>query len=269
MNDNQEPGCDDFEEDRPARPEDAPFRVDLAGYEGPIDLLLDLAGRQKVDLRSISMLALAEQYLAFIQEAKSLRLEIAADYLVMAAWLAYMKSRLLLPQEDDEEEPTGAALAAVLRFQLQRLQAMQEAAEKLQALPRLGAAFFARGEPAEIPVERHVRYEASLYDLLKAYARNKVRARRHAAAHRADGPLLRGRRDPSPEEDAGPDARLALAGRLSALGPARRAAPSLGGGLHLRGDLGDGARGPVEDPPGSTFGPIFLRRADDEASNRP
>ena len=165
-----------FEEDGPRITDEAAFRVDLEGYEGPIDLLLDLAGKQKVDLRSISMVALAEQYLAFIQEAKSLRLEIAADYLVMAAWLAYMKSRLLLPQSEEEDEPSGAILAAVLRFQLQRLQAMQQAAEELKARPRLGEAFFARGGPSAIAIERSVQYEATLYDLLKAYARNKVRA---------------------------------------------------------------------------------------------
>ena len=166
---------DDFEEDRPAAPDGTLFHVDLEGYEGPIDLLLELAGKQKVDLRGLSMLQLAEQYLAYIQQAKQLRIEVAADYLVMAAWLAYMKSRLLLPQQEDDDEPTGAALAAVLRFQLQRLQAMQDAAAKLAALPRLGEAFFARGAPSSIEIDRKVTYEATLYDLLKAYARNKVR----------------------------------------------------------------------------------------------
>lgn len=167
---------DDFEEDRPQAPGSALFRVDLEGYEGPIDLLLELAGKHKVDLRNVSILQLADQYLHYIQEAKSLQIEIAADYLVMAAWLAYMKSRLLLPQAADEDEPTGAALAAVLRFQLQRLQAMQDAAAKLQDRPRLGEAFFARGAPSAVEVDRTVVYEATLYDLLKAYARNKVRA---------------------------------------------------------------------------------------------
>nr|WP_207168792.1 ScpA family protein [Rhodovibrio sodomensis] len=149
--------------------------VDLGGFEGPIDVLLQLARDQKVDITQLSILSLAEQYLAFVRAARRLRLELAADYLVMAAWLAYLKSRLLLPeQESQEEEPSGAEMAAALRFQLQRLQAMQDAGKKLMARPRLGQEVFARGEPMEIPVVDRPSYQCSLYELLQAYARQKV-----------------------------------------------------------------------------------------------
>lgn len=144
--------------------------VNLEGFEGPIDLLLTLARDQKVDLTKISVLALAEQYLEFIQEAKRLRLEIAADYLVMAAWLAYLKSRLLLPVEETEgEEPTAAEMAAALQFQLQRLEAMRAAAETLFARPLLGRDVFPRGAPEGIRVVTQSVYEGSLFEMLEAY----------------------------------------------------------------------------------------------------
>lgn len=142
----------------------------LDGFEGPIDLLLTLARDQKVDLAKISILALAEQYLAFVQRAREMRLELAADYLVMAAWLAYLKSRLLLPppaEESEEENP--AELAARLAFQLQRLEAMQQVSDQLQARPRLGVDFFARGMPERLKVENRAVYEASLLDLMRVY----------------------------------------------------------------------------------------------------
>lgn len=144
--------------------------LDLDGYEGPIDVLLTLARTHKVDITKISILGLAEQYLAFIRRAQALRLEVAADYLVMAAWLAYLKSRLLLPSTDDEDEPTGAELAARLAFQLQRLEAMRKASEQLMERPRLGQDFFARGEPDPQIVDTTTVFNASLYDLLTAYA---------------------------------------------------------------------------------------------------
>lgn len=144
--------------------------VNLEGFEGPIDLLLSLARDQKVDLTKISVLALAEQYLQYIQEAKRLRLEIAADYLVMAAWLAYLKSRLLLPVEETEgEEPTAAEMAAALQFQLQRLEAMRKAAETLFARPLLGRDVFPRGAPEGIRVVTQSVYDASLFEMLEAY----------------------------------------------------------------------------------------------------
>ncbi len=143
--------------------------VNLEGFEGPLDLLLALARDQKVDLTKISVLALAEQYLDFIQTARKLQLEIAADYLVMAAWLAYLKSRLLLPVEENEEEPTAAEMAAALQYQLQRIEAMRTAAEALFARPLLGRDVFDRGAPEGIRVITHPVYDASLFEMLDAY----------------------------------------------------------------------------------------------------
>lgn len=143
--------------------------VNLEGFEGPLDLLLALARDQKVDLTKISVLALAEQYLDFIQTARKLQLEIAADCLVMAAWLAYLKSRLLLPVEENEEEPTAAEMAAALQYQLQRIEAMRTAAEALFARPLLGRDVFDRGAPEGIRVITHPVYDASLFEMLDAY----------------------------------------------------------------------------------------------------
>ncbi|MCC7048800.1 MAG: segregation/condensation protein A, partial [Alphaproteobacteria bacterium] len=126
--------------------------LSIDGFEGPIDLLLALAREQKVDLHRISILALAEQYLAYISAAKRLRLEIAADYLVMAAWLAYLKSRLLLPEDEQPDDgPTAEEMAELLAFQLRRLEAMREAGVKLMARPQLGRDTFVRGEPEGLP----------------------------------------------------------------------------------------------------------------------
>ena len=142
--------------------------VDVDGFEGPLDLLLKLARDQKVDLTRISVLALAEQYLAFIEAARRLRLEIAADYLVMAAWLAYLKSRLLLPAEEDEE-PSGEELAAVLAKRLRHLEAMRTAGRRLMERGRLGVDVFARGMPEAIAVSARSVWDARLFDLLAAY----------------------------------------------------------------------------------------------------
>ena len=150
--------------------------VDVEGFEGPLDLLLALARTQKVDLAKISVLALAQQYLDFISEARRLRLEVAADYLVMAAWLAFLKSKLLLPAEPSEEgEPTGAELAALLAFRLKRLHAMREASAQLMTRKRLGRDIFARGLPEPIRILRKSVYEANVYDLLKAYSQQRQR----------------------------------------------------------------------------------------------
>ena len=143
--------------------------VDLEGYEGPIDVLLALARQQKVDLLHISILQLADQYVAFISAARRLRLEVAADYLVMAAWLAYLKSRLLLPEPEEDDEPSGPELAEALAFQLRRLEAIQQAGAKVMELPRLGRNVFARGAPEGVKVTRIPVYDLSLYELLKAY----------------------------------------------------------------------------------------------------
>lgn len=157
-------------------PRDEVMYVDVAGYEGPLDLLLDLARRQKVDLANISVLALAEQYLAFIETIRRQRMEIAADYLVMAAWLAYLKSRLMVPQDDDDEAPSGDEMAALLQFRLQRLEAMRDAARRLINGSRLGRDVFARGMPEPIIVTRQRDWQASYYDLLRAYASGRERA---------------------------------------------------------------------------------------------
>ena len=169
----------EFEEDKPVAVEDRlvaeALIVDVDGFEGPLDLLLTLSRTQKVDLRKISVLALAEQYLKFINEAKELRIELAADYLVMAAWLAFLKSRLLLPPDPAEEGPSGEELAAHLAFQLERLQAMRDAAAKLMARDQRGRDFFVRGLPEDVARVRRVTYTATLLDLMQAYARIRTK----------------------------------------------------------------------------------------------
>jgi segregation and condensation protein A len=151
--------------------------LELDGYEGPIDLLLALAREQKVDLGKISILALADQYLAFISRQRSLRLEIAADYLVMAAWLAYLKSRLLLPQPPEDVEPSGAELAAELEHRLKLLEAMQTAGGRLMARPRTGQDVFLRGAPEGLAVIAVPVYELGLYELLRSYGEGRRRTK--------------------------------------------------------------------------------------------
>ncbi len=167
----------EFESDRASgEPE---FVVDLDGFEGPLDLLLELARRQKVDLARISVLALAEQYLVFVDAARKQRLELAADYLVMAAWLAFLKSRLLLPAPPQIAEPDASELAEALAQRLRKLEAIRKAAELLFGRARLGRDVFGRGEPEAVELARRSQWEASLYDLLAAYARQ---AQKHARA---------------------------------------------------------------------------------------
>lgn len=166
-----------FEEDEPRAALGEGLVLDLKGFEGPIDVLLQLARDQKVDLKEISILELAEQYLVFVQEARRVRLELAADYLVMAAWLAFLKSKLLLPEPEEEgEEPTGAAMAAALAFQLQRLEAMQEAGRRLFDRGQLGRDVFARGEPERVRRLTTTIYDVSLFELLRAYGQIRGRA---------------------------------------------------------------------------------------------
>ncbi len=163
---------------------EALLRLTLDGFEGPIDLLLHLAREQKLDLARISILKLAEQYLAFMEEARTLRLDIAADYLVMAAWLAYLKSRLLLPKQEREadEEPTGEELAAALAWQMRRLEAMQKAAGDLLALPQTGVHVFPRGShEGALETVVHHQPTATIYDLMAAYAAIKKRGEKPAA----------------------------------------------------------------------------------------
>ena len=154
---------------------DTAFVVDLEGYEGPIDVLLEMARKQKVDLAHISILALATQYLKFVEAARKQNLELAADYLVMAAWLAFLKSKMLLPDMGNEDEPTGDEMAAALQFQLRRLQAIRDAGANLMSRPRLGMGFFKRGEPERFKTSVTTIYELSLFELLKAYGEQKRR----------------------------------------------------------------------------------------------
>ncbi len=153
--------------------------VDVEGFEGPLDLLLVLARQQKVDLAKISILALADQYLAFVEAARKLRLELAADYLVMAAWLAYLKSRLLLPEAEAAEGMSAEDMASGLALRLKRLEAIRVVAEQLVERPQLGRDIFPRGKPEPIAEIKHPEWTASLYDLLSAYA---VQRQKHALA---------------------------------------------------------------------------------------
>tara|TARA_S200000501_G_scaffold230429_1_gene216142 strand:+ start:221 stop:1021 length:801 start_codon:yes stop_codon:yes gene_type:complete len=150
--------------------------VNLSGYEGPLDVLLVLAKSQKVDLMKISILQLTEQYLVFIAEVRKKNLELAADYLVMAAWLAYLKSNLLLPREETGEELTAEQMAERLKFQLKKLEAIRQVSEKLMNLPVLGTNFFNRGMPEGIRLIRTPEYYLSLYDLLKSYANQRYKS---------------------------------------------------------------------------------------------
>lgn len=149
--------------------------IDVEGFEGPLDVLLTLARTQKVDMRKISILQLARQYLAFVEAAKRIRLELAADYLVMAAWLAFIKSRLLLPQDASAGGPSGEELAAHLAFQLERLEAMRRSAAQLMARDQLGRDFFVRGIPENLTLKKSYVYKATVLDLMQAYARLRTK----------------------------------------------------------------------------------------------
>ena len=166
-----------FEAEVAERASDEPaLVVDVEGFEGPLDLLLVLARQQKVDLAKISILALADQYLTFIEAARKLRLELAADYLVMAAWLAYLKSRLLLPEGSSPEAQTAEEMAAALAFRLKRLEAFRDVAQKLLERPQLDRDIFSRGDPEPISHIKHPQWSATLYDLLSAYAVQRSKA---------------------------------------------------------------------------------------------
>src|SRR6187431_3694925 len=161
-----------FETGRPADATDSEpsLVVDVEGYEGPLDLLLTLARQQKVDLSKISILALADQYLVFIEAARKIRLELAADYLVMAAWLAFLKSRLLLPEPATADGPSAEEMATALANRLRRLEAIREASNRLMNRPQLQRDIFPRGDPESIAEIKHPKFTATLFDLLTAYA---------------------------------------------------------------------------------------------------
>ncbi len=235
--------------------------VDVDGFEGPLDLLLMLSRTQKVDLRKISVLQLAEQYLGFVARAQSLRIELAADYLVMAAWLAFLKSRLLLPPEPGEAGPSAEDLAAHLAFQLERLSAMREAAARLMARDQLGRDFFARGVPEDIVRHAKVSYEATLLDLMRAYARTRTRDEFR--------PYAFDRQNVYTMEDALERMRalLGYAGEWSDLSsflpdgwdasPARRRSATA---AHFAAILELAKRGQVQIKQGETFAPLMIRR---------
>jgi segregation and condensation protein A len=253
-----------FEADLPPATE-GPLVVDLEGYEGPLDVLLTLARTQKVDLTRISILRLAEQYLDFIREARQLRLEIAADYLVMAAWLAYLKSRLLLPDVPDDDELTGPEMAARLAFQLRRLEAMREAATRLMARDRLGREVFARGAPEGIRVIQSSVFEASLYDLLKAYGDHRTRlAPSHlritpAVVYTVDAALERLREMLGAIPDWQTLERFLPTDLAEGVSQRSAVAATFVASLELV------RQGQIELRQGSDFGPLYIRRAKPKA----
>lgn len=248
--------------DHPARgsaPGTGDFVVDLEGFEGPIDLLLTLAREQKVDLARISILALAEQYLAYIERARDLELEIAADYLVTAAWLAYLKSRLLLPQPAGDDEPSGEELAEALAWRLRRLDAIRRAADELMMRPRLGHERFARGRPEGLRVRRKSRFRVSLHELLQAYVEHRLRARDHTLTLEP-APVVR-------VEDAlkrltrmlgGPEWQNLLTFLPQGVADERVRRSALA--AHLAASLELTRTGMIEVNQASPFGPIYVRR---------
>ena len=240
-------------------PERGGFVVDLEGFEGPIDLLLALAREQKVDLAKISILALAEQYLAYIEQAHELRLEIAADYLVTAAWLAYLKSRLLLPQPADDDEPSGEELAEALAWRLRQLDAIRRAAEELMLRPRLGHERFARGRPEGLRVRRKSRFRVSLHELLHCYVEYRLRSRDQVLVLEP-APIVR-------VEDAlkrltrmlgGPDWQNLMTFLPTGLIDERVRRSALA--AHLAASLELTRAGMIEVSQASPFGPIYVRR---------
>ncbi len=259
-----DPGRDDWEAaEAPPTTASEALIVDVDGFEGPLDLLLMLSRTQKVDLRRISVLQLAEQYLGFVARAQSLRIELAADYLVMAAWLAFLKSRLLLPPEPGEAGPSAEDLAGHLAFQLERLSAMRDAAARLMARDQLGRDVFARGLPEDVTRHRDIRFEAGLLDLMRAYAR--IRTRDEFRPYAFD------RQDVFTMEQALERMRelLGYAGDWSDLAgflpegweasPARRRSATA---AHFAAVLELAKRGQVQIRQGETFAPLMIRRKD-------
>ncbi len=224
--------------------------VDVAGFEGPLDLLLHLARNQKVDLARISILALAEQYLAFVERVRVLRLELAADYLVMAAWLAFLKSRLLIPKQPGEDGVSGEEMAAVLQFRLKRLEAMRDAAARLVNRNRLGRDVFARGLPELVIVEQPQRIFG---EPLRPAHRLRVAAAAagdHQRHDRQAGRLVAEAGARSPDPHVRRAHRLDGARQLPDPLPGQRGGAGDGDRQLVRGDAGDGARRRDRDAPG-------------------
>jgi len=254
---------EDLRWERGATADDDALILDVDGFEGPLDVLLTLARAQKVDMMKISVLALAEQYLAFVERVRRQRLDLAADYLVMAAWLAYLKSRLLLPDTEDEEEPSAEELALRLQLRLQRLEAMREAGAALTSRNRLGRDVFMRGAPEGLAVERRAVFDTSLYELLKAYAQIR---RRH------DAPALRiARRPIFAMEDAIRRLGDLIGGtlrwtRLADFLPAELAGGALRRSAlasHFAASLELARTGQAELRQMESFAPLYLRRRED------
>jgi segregation and condensation protein A len=253
-------------EDQPRAPQQ--LILDLDGFEGPLDLLLTLAREQKVDIKRLSMLQLADQYLEFIARAQRIRLELAADYLVMAAWLAYLKSRLLLPQTDDDEEPSGAEMAAALRFQLQRLEAMRKAGETIFERPQLGSEFHARGMPEPVRVSSTDVFEGTLFELLAAYGAIQARGKVTTLEIRESAQLF-----------AVEAARKRLEGALGAVPEWRTLMSFLPDGLNeglnwrsavastFAASLDLAKSGKAEIRQDSSFGPIYVRRRERDGAD--
>ena len=273
-----QPDYDAWEAAEDAVGTDKALVVSLDGFEGPLDVLLALARTQKVDLARISVLQLANQYLEFIAEARKLRLELAADYLVMAAWLAYLKSRLLLPREaTGEDEATGEELAARLAFRLKRLEAMRNAAATLMTRKRLGRDIFARGMPEGMRTIRIRQYTGAIYDLLKAYAEQRRRTtKRVHVIHRRTVWSIKDARDRLQalvgQSVGAPDGtgaqwvelRKYLVRYLSNPEIARTAvASSFGATLEMA------REGLVEISQAAPFAPIYVRRREDGAAWQP
>ncbi|MCW5772919.1 MAG: segregation/condensation protein A [Rhodospirillaceae bacterium] len=242
------------------------FVLALDGFEGPLDVLLALARDQKVDITRISILALAEQYLSFIQRAHDLKLDLAADYLVMAAWLAYLKSKLLLPQTRTADEPSAAEMAEALAFQLRRLEAVRDVVKRLMARPQKDVDFFARGAAEQLPVSTRVVYQVSLFDLLKAYGEQKRR-------QTGDILAIRERAEIYSVEDAlrrlqtligrTPD-WITLASYLpEGLAPGLNRRSAVAANFAATLELVKSGRAVVRQE--RPFGPIFIRRAEDRS----
>ena len=252
---------DQFEAELSERATDDPaLVVDVEGFEGPLDLLLTLARQQKVDLAKISILALADQYLAFIEAARKMRLELAADYLVMAAWLAYLKSRLLLPEQHPAEGMSAEDMANALAQRLRRLEAIRQFAEQLINRPQLGRDVFQRGQPEPIAEIKRPQWSATLYDLLSAYAGRRqtqatilrARAQTHGLVARRGA---RGARTAGRPLDGLEPARPIphhLSGRSVAAGD--------GAGFELCRGARIGARRPLEVHQQGSFTPLYLRK---------
>lgn len=262
---------DEFEtSDVPSSDNPAAFVLDIDGYEGPIDVLLTLAREQKVDIIQISIVQLADQYLEFVTEARRHNLELAADYLVMAAWLAYLKSRLLLPDLDSEDEPSGEELALALAFQLKRLESMQEAGARLMARDKLGQDFFGRGVPEKFKTHQKTIFDVTLFDLLKAYSSQSNRARGdgtlHIEAwdlHSVDDALDRLNQVVGKLPDWNTLARFLPAGLKAGLTYRSAVASTFAASLEMA------REGKLRIRQDGVFGPIFLRSGASDLTTRP